>query len=780
MDIEKDYLCILSALDDVPFPIGKKLLVDFLQGNEKNESIERNSLDDKPSFGSLSYDSSEIEEILENLVKHDFVRFTTVNGKKFWKVLELTEKGRMEIDNPCQFMRLVEKDNQICAKKTEIRNSLNNSMMDKVSNVTEEDRKLFSAFGKMLEGFNDEQKKAIISEKTKILCIAGAGSGKTTVLTNRVEFLINCRSVDPKKILAITFTRKARNEMMTRLSGMQNTTEVEVHTFNSFCEKILRKHNDIVYDKNVRVIEYRDKLQIIGRALQSLNSNMERAIYTYFTVAQRRLKTPEQLANIFMNDCFFLRDYMKLKSCDVNSLCPDSDAAILVFEVCKYIEKFMYNNGLRDFADQLVDTMTLFCTNKELIPHYEHILIDEYQDVNSMQIKLVDVLNPENIFAVGDPRQSIYGWRGSDIRFLMNFSEKYPGSQLLALTDNYRSTKEIVELINSSIRYMGVADLKSAVKIKTDEKNSIFGDNDKAEKVSSKKKEPDVRLLKFDNEDVEFEFVIQRILSSTVPRNEIFVLARTNRQLVELSGMMQARGVSYVIRSDELRKTAEAKENDVTLATIHAIKGLEAEMVFVIGCTPNNFPCKGSEHPVTEMVKLDEYNKEDEERRLFYVAMSRAKKTLYISYSGTKPTYYITDEMLALLGKKSLEKPASTMTKNRISGDNSSVYKEQGNNSIKYHLNKHSIDNEPSDDFILPSAKRNLSSGKLISRLKEWRLEASRREGKAAYIIMHDSTLFAIAEQMPLTLQDLERINGIGPTKIMRYGEELLDIINGY
>jgi superfamily I DNA/RNA helicase len=769
MDEEKDYLHILDALDDIPFPIGKKLLIDYLQGESSNESIERNSLSDKPSFGSMSYEDSEIEAILENLVKHDFVRYTTVNGKKFWRVLELTEKGRMEIDNPCQFMKLIEKDNLNCAKKKEIKNPFNNSMMDRISNVTEEDRMLFLAFGKILDGFNDEQKKAIISDKQKILCIAGAGSGKTTALTNRIEFLINYRSVEPKKILAITFTRKARNEMMQRLSGMKNTGEVEIHTFNSFCENILRRYNDIIYDKDVRVIEYRDKLQMISRALTSMNWGMDRAIFTYFTPAQRRMKTSEQLANIFMNDCFFLRDYLKLKSYDINSLNPDSDAAVLVFNVCKYIENFMYNHGLRDFADQLVDTMTLFSTNGGLIPRYDHILIDEYQDVNSMQIKLIDLLNPINLFAVGDPRQSIYGWRGSDIRFLLNFNDKYQNSQLLALTDNYRSTKKIVDLINAAIRYMGVADLRSSSKSESDETLSKDVEN-------LKHKESDVRLLKFDNEDAEFEFVVQRIVGSDVPRNEIFVLARTNRQLVELSTVLHARGISFIIRSDELRKTALAKENDVTLATIHAIKGLEAEMVFVIGCSGNNFPCKGSEHPVTEMVELDEYNKDDEERRLFYVAMSRAKKTLYLSYSGTKPTSYITDDMLILLGKT--PEKMTTLIK--------SPFSEIKNTALpyKFQTKKHSFEgnlyNNPEDDFILPATRLSTSSGKLVGRLKEWRLETSRREGKAPYIIMHDSTLFEIAERMPITLHDLERINGIGPTKIMRYGEELLDIINGY
>ncbi len=586
--------------------------------------------------------------MIEHLIYNDLIKYVSLNGKKFIKVIEITDKGKKELKNPTTLKSIPKK----------IETTFTDVFSDKISQVTVGDRLTFEIFGDVLNNFNDEQKKTIISDKKNILCIAGAGSGKTTVLTKRIEFLINYRSVNPKEILAITFTRKARAEMIHRLAKMQNTANVDVETFNSFCEKILKKYNYLLYEKEVRVIDYKERFLIMSKALMSLRISKEYAINSYFSFAQKRSKTPDQLATIFMNDCFFIRDYMKLKTCDIQKMSKELPSAKTVFDICGFIDNYMHSHGLRDFADQLVDTIKLFTKHPEIMPFYSHVFIDEYQDVNFIQIQLIDLLKPQNLFAVGDPRQSIYGWRGSEIRYLLNFHEKYHECELLGLTQNYRSTKKIVNLVNQAIKHMSLPDLTSNIET-----------------------ESDIRLLRFDNEDAEFEFIIQNILKSKTPRKEIFVLARTNRQLVELSGMMHQRGISHVLRSDELRKTADAKEEDVTLATIHAIKGLEAEQVFVMGCTYTNFPCKASEHPIVEMVKIEEYNKEDEEKRLFYVAMSRAKKNLYLTYSGSKHTPYISDEMIPLFDnqiKKDKNTKITTNTQNTKQKNTYNLIKKSG------------------------------------------------------------------------------------------------------
>ena len=729
MDVKTDYLVMLKAFADLPFAVGKRLLIDYLQGNEENDSIERNNLTLNDSFGSLAYTEEEILNLLEIIVSNDLVRSTTVPGKKFWKVLEITAKGREELRSPTSC---------ITEKK---QSNFSSSLSSHVEVVTEEEKVLFKALGNIFVECTDEQKKAILSPKEKILCVAGAGSGKTTVLTKRIEFLVRYKSVDPSRILAITFTRKARSEMMHRLKMVSGMAQVQVETFNSFCEKILQKYSTQAYEREVRVITYAEKYQVMNKALAKIGMGMERAISIYFTFAQRKSKTKEQLATIFMNDCFFIRDYLKLKSYDLQQIGKNNPSAKLVFDVCFFIESYMKEHGLRDFADQITDTLALFDKNNTLIPQYEHILIDEYQDVNATQIQLIDMLGAPHLFAVGDPRQSIYGWRGSDIRYMKGFKDKYPSCQILMLTENYRSSPTIVKFINESIKEMGLTDLTSAIK--------------------NKEKKGEIELRQFETEQEEFEFVIEKIISSPLPRNEIFVLARTNKQLVELSSLLHARRISHVLRSEELKKTIEASEQDITLATIHAIKGLEAEMVFVIGCTLNNFPCRGTEHPVVELIKIEEYDKEDEEKRLFYVAMSRAKRILYISYFGSKHTSYITPKMRQFLDVTGQETFAKSMNQNIPLKRNIDTV------STIFKTNP------------IPSPSKNSIANETVLLLKKWRTQKSAMQGVPAYMVMHDTTLFELAQKMPLNVQELGEVYGMGDAKIRRYGKEILEIVNG-
>ncbi|MBU0627746.1 MAG: ATP-dependent DNA helicase UvrD2 [Nanoarchaeota archaeon] len=690
-----DYLFVLKALNEIPFGVGRKLLIDYLRGNEDNESIKRNKLHLLEHFGSLTYEKHEINQIIDNLLANNLIGLAGINSNKFWKVLEITKKGIDEISDPSLYKK------KIAFNLKGIKNE-----------ITEQEKQIFSSFDFFLKTFSDEQKKAIICSKKEILCIAGAGSGKTTALTKRIEFMIKYRSIDPKKILAITFTRKARQEMMKRLPE----TDVMIETFNSFCEKMLRQHQQLIYNRPVRVINYRDKIIMVNKALSTINMDMKRAIDTYFSYQQKRSKTDEQLARIFMNDCFFLRDYFKFKNKQIQELdfsgidAEHKKSADMLFTACSYIEAYMKKNGLRDFADQLIDTIALFTNHPETIPRFEHILVDEYQDVNSTQIKLIDLLNPENLFCVGDPRQAIFGWRGSDVKYILNFKEKYHDCEITTLTKNYRSTKSIVDLINRSIKSMGMPDLESEIE-----------------------GEKDIKLLKFNSEQAEFEFLIQAIANSKAKRNEIFVLARTNRQLNELSSTLKQRRINHILRSDELKKSIITDENAITLATIHAIKGLEAKTVFVIGCNSQNFPCKGSEHPVMEMVKVEEYDKEEEERRLLYVAMSRAKHSLYLTYSGKNPTYFIQPDMLEII-------------------------EEQVGKKTKFSLAK---------------------SNDVVTKIKEWRTNLSKELGVPAFIIMHDRTMIDLAVKMPSTLQDLENVIGLGPAKISKYGEEILNVIYG-
>ncbi|MCR4323453.1 MAG: exodeoxyribonuclease V subunit gamma [Nanoarchaeota archaeon] len=607
-----EYLKILKALMELPFQVGKNLLIDFLKGDYKNKSIINNRLDRLHTFGTLKWESTAISQKIDNLIMNRMIEWVTSDYNKFIKVLEITSKGGKEILNP-----------------TLQNKSLNNKIEFSEAEITKKERDEFVKLDDFLNGYNENQKKAIISMASKILCVAGAGSGKTTVLTKRIEFLIRHREINPEKILAITFTRKAKNEMEKRLKD-SGIFGVKVNTFNSFCERILKKYEGVIYGKRMGVQGYGDKILGMTMAFGRLGIEMEDVIKEYFGPQQRKFKTQNQLFNNFMNDCFSVMEYFKVTgekeynfSKDVEP--KDKKNAERVYLINKYLKEHMEIQGLRDYSDQLIDAIKFLKENPKEVPEFEHLLIDEYQDVNAMQVELINLLKAKNIFAVGDPRQSIFGWRGSDIGYILDFEKEYGQSEVIHLTKNYRSSKRIVEFMNKAIKEMGLPDLEH-----------------------HRQDESKIKIINFENENAEREFVIRKILESKVPRNEIFVLARTNRQLQELSQIMKMANISHVLKTDEVRRPVEGKEGDVTLATIHAIKGLEAEKVFLIGANEQNFPCKATDHPAIEMVKMDNYNKTEEEKRLFYVAISRAKKMLYITYPGKKPTYFINDDMMEM------------------------------------------------------------------------------------------------------------------------------------
>ena len=612
-DDSLDYIKILRALMELPFQVGKNLLADFLNGDYGNKSVIKNRLDELDNFGKLLWDKGKIFREIDKLVTNGMVELVTSDYNKFVKVLSLTIRGRNEIVNPTLPGKKLA--NKIEFKKTEI---------------NDDDRRRFEGLNGFLEYFNDKQKKAIISENPNVLCVAGAGSGKTMVLTKRIEFLVKYRGVDASKILAITFTRKARQEMERRLSEL-GVKGVAVHTFNSFCERILRKHGAEIYGRAIRVQGYGDKILAINMALASMGLDIENVVNSYFTPSQKKFRNKNQLTNSFMNDCFSVMDYFKVTGSDEYDFSKDveekeKDNAKRIYQITQYLKEHMTTQGLRDYTDQIIDTIKFFKSSPNSIPMFEHILVDEYQDVNAMQIELIELLASPNLFVVGDPRQSIFGWRGSDIGYILDFEKKHDNVDLIHLTKNYRSAKEIVEFMNHSISDMGLPDLEYHHELKNVE----------------------IRILDFDGEKAEQEFVMGNIIDSDVPNEEIFVLARTNRQLMELSQSMKAKGIPHLVRADMgigKGDGEELKEGKVTLASVHAIKGLESKKVFVIGANEQNFPCRASDHPAIEMIKDDNYNKEEEEKRLFYVAISRAKEILYVTYSGKKPTHFISDEM---------------------------------------------------------------------------------------------------------------------------------------
>ncbi|MFT4283085.1 MAG: UvrD-helicase domain-containing protein [Candidatus Woesearchaeota archaeon] len=645
-----DYLQVLKAIKELPFPVGKNLLTDILVGEETNKSIIRNKLFRLECFGSLAYTSKETKEMIEKLLYNGLISYTRSGH---FKVLVLTGKGLDELENPTKK-----------EKFKEVRTT-----------ITKEDKELFSKFDFFLKRFNEEQKKAIISDKERIVCIAGPGSGKTSVLAKRIEFLTKFKGVNPKEVLAITFTRKARDELKERIDA-----PVIIETFNSLSEKLIQRRSQ---NDNSRVMTYRDRIICVRKALKSKSISPRDALKIYYSDRKLNSNTLESLFFNFINDCFTIVEYYKREGKELNDFSYNPSSKI-VYEVCKYIKEYMKENMLRDYTDQLIQAHKLF--NKK----YEYVLVDEYQDVNNLQVKLTEKIS-KNLFVVGDPRQSIYGWRGSDVSFINNFD----ANDKIVLTKNYRSKKKIVDFFNLSAEKFNLSKLESQIK-----------------------EEGEVEVKGFKTFEKEIEYVYAKLIKENF--SKVFILARTNKILMDTSEFLKNKGVKHYVKK-ETTKEEEDVEERIILSTIHSIKGLEAEAVFLINCTNTNFPSKASDHPVIDMLNLNNYDKESEERRLFYVALSRAKNYLCVTYTKT-PSYFLTTQMIDFSQNKELD------------------------------LN-------------------------LVEKLKEWRLEKSKSSKRPPFMVLHDSTIKDLALKKPTHILELEEIPGFGPSKITLYGKEIVNII---
>ena len=612
-----DHIKVLRLVNRLEFPVGRKLLAAILHGDMTNQ-IRQLSLHRLLEHSSLDlYDYKDIYELLDRMLFDNLIEISRAKNARYLPVLTITPKGKKEMENQ-------EWDSTSTYQNSELQSS----------KVTDQDRERFDALSGFLEGFNDEQKKAIIEPAKNILCIAGAGSGKTTVLTKRIEFLTRLQGIESNKILAITFTRKAKAEMKERLNKL--IPGVHVETFNSFCEKLLKKHNDLLYDSQCKVIDFSTKVKLVTKAINSLGYSPEQVVKKYFE--KRKNDSPKSQYMSFVNDVYSLMDNYSHNETPIQTMQdminkmqnPNSRAtALLMFNIIQKINEYKKKLNIRDFTDQLLHCLKLFEKHPKTIPNYNHILVDEYQDVNNLQVKLLKELKNDNFFAVGDPRQSIYGWRGSNISYILKFKEDYPDSTIIQLTTNYRSAKSVVNLGNHIISKMELPNLQANNR-----------DNEK------------ITLINHPDEESEAFFIAQSIMYMDIPRNNIFVLSRTNNQIELVSEMLDKHNIKYIKKTiEENNENLEAREDEVTLSTVHAIKGLEAEVVYMIGVNSNMYPCKASEHPVLNSIKLnDDYNKFDEELRLLYVGLTRAKKQLVINYTKKLSTF-ITKDTEKLLTK---------------------------------------------------------------------------------------------------------------------------------
>ena len=292
----------------------------------------------------------------------------------------------------------------------------------------------------LIQKLNPEQVKPVLDTEGAVLVIAGAGSGKTRVLTTRIAYLIKEKGIFPGQILAITFTNKAAGEMKERLQKMVgDVSEMWVSTIHSMCVRILRRDIDkLGYDKNFTIYDETDKDKVLKRILEE--SSLDNDKY---------LKPAKNYISLAKNECLYPEEFKK----------EYSDLRIIeeIYSIYKAYQIKLDRSNSLDFDDLLFKTYELFCKFPEVADYYsnrfKYIHIDEFQDTNKVQFAICQRLSIThgNIFVVGDDDQSIYGWRGAKIENILNFDEIYRGAKIYKLERNYRSTKKILQLANTII-----------------------------------------------------------------------------------------------------------------------------------------------------------------------------------------------------------------------------------------------------------------------------------------------------------------------------------------
>lgn len=350
---------------------------------------------------------------------------------------------------------------------------------------------------------NPMQREAVFTTEGPLLVLAGAGSGKTRALTHRVAYLIEEKGVKPWNILAITFTNKAAGEMRDRVNSLveYGADSVWVSTFHSLCVRILRRFiENIGYTTDFSIYDSDDTKTLMKQIFKDLEVNTkvlkERGVLGVISSAKNEMISPEE---------FML------------SAKAEGDSRLKrIAELYMEYQKRLKKNNALDFDDLLVKTVELFQTKQEVLEYYQdrfrYIMVDEYQDTNTVQFKLVSLLAAKyrNICVVGDDDQSIYRFRGANIRNILSFEETFPGAKVIKLEQNYRSTKMILDSANEVIRN------NTGRKDKT-----LWTENEVGERPV---------FREFPSSFEEAEWIVRDIVKKGGPWKDYAILYRTNAQ----------------------------------------------------------------------------------------------------------------------------------------------------------------------------------------------------------------------------------------------------------
>ncbi len=395
-----------------------------------------------------------------------------------------------------------------------------------------------------LDFLNPKQREAVTHTKGPLLVLAGAGSGKTTVLVNRIAYIIEHEHVSPFNILAITFTNKAAKEMYDRVLQIMGETaeDMWISTFHSACVKILRRTIHLLgYDNDFVIYDSQDTGTLIKECLKELQ--LDDKLFPRKMMASIISKAKDNMQDVDSFRALNAKNYFNLKVAEVYEL---------------YQKKLKRNNAL-DFDDIVLNTVKIFMENPDILENYQnrfkYILVDEYQDTNNVQYMLISLLaqGSRNICVVGDDDQSIYKFRGANIQNILGFEDEFTDAHVIKLEQNYRSTQNILDTANKVI-----------ANNKGRKTKALWTDNDRGEMV---------KLFTAENEYDEGRFVaeqIEQLVRDGGKYSDAAILYRTNSQSRVLEEQLMRNAIPYrVLAGLRFYDRKEIKDIIAYLRIIH-------------------------------------------------------------------------------------------------------------------------------------------------------------------------------------------------------------------
>jgi DNA helicase II / ATP-dependent DNA helicase PcrA len=633
---------------------------------------------------------------------------------------------------------------------------------------------------RILEGLNEAQRDAVLTARGPLVILAGAGTGKTTTVTRRIAAQVAVGTFAPDQILAVTFSAKAAGELRGRLAAL-GVQGVRAMTFHA--EALGQYRRFVSSDTEI----------VAGKARLLLDS-VRKLPAPHKFVPLREFATEIEWAK---NRRIAARDYLDC----VKDHEPPIPAEQMHRIYVEY-EKAKRRRNAIDFEDLLEKVVSHLAEHDRDLgivrSRYAAFTVDEYQDVNVLQQTLLETLlgRRDDVCVVGDDYQSIYGFTGASPSYLLKFADRYPDATVITLTDNHRSTPEILQIANRLVPKLGGSGKRLRATLPSGAKPAIHvyasGEDEVAATVKT------IRAEMTAGTPLREIAILFRINSRTEPYEEALTKARIPYQVAEGSFLQRAAAKSFLARCRgmdpatatleavieitdglgfdpepdpglgdneltrqqdlaRLRAFAETSSTDridsfvaelrdrfdgdsnaqgVRLLTLHRSKGLEFEVVFIPELEEGLLP-------ISHARSDDEIA---EERRLLYVGLTRARRRLELSRAASRPS-------------ERRKQPKASRFVAELKGDEPTVLAPAGPRSL---VTRKRLDGNPH-----------------FEALRGWRATLAKQQGVPAYIVFPDSTLIEIASRVPKTREELRSISGVGPLKMSRYGDDVLGVLEG-